>query len=84
MLHRFPWRLLIVRFCNVEFVLSPYIDDDFLIEGVVGADNAAPHDFRINVQKNKLRSFVARVMRGEEDNLVLLNEFFNDYIHGEL
>ncbi len=74
----------IVRFCNVELVLSPYIDDDFLIEGVIGADKAAPHDFRIEVSKNKLRSFVAKAIRGEDETTVLINEFFNDYIHGEL
>lgn len=73
-----------VRFCNVEFILSPYIDDDFLIEGVIGADKAAPHDFRIEVPKNKLRSFVAKAIRGEEESPAFINEFFNDYVHGEL
>lgn len=73
----------IIRFCNVEIVLSPYIEDDFTMEGVVGADNAAPKDFRIHIPKNKLRSYVARIIRNEEDKNVLLNEFFNDYFIGE-
>lgn len=74
----------VVRFCNVEFILSPYIDDDFLIEGVIGADKAAPHDFRIEIPKNKLRSFVAKAIRDEEEAPAFINEFFNAYIHGEL
>ncbi|MBE6458367.1 MAG: ATP-binding protein [Alphaproteobacteria bacterium] len=74
----------VVRFCNVEFIISPYIDDDFLIEGVIGADKAAPHDFRIYIPKNKLRSFVAKVIRGEEDAQIFINEFFNEYIYGEI
>lgn len=74
----------IIRFCNVEIILSPYIDADFRLEGVIGADHAAPRDFRIEIPKNKLRSYVAKVIRGEDDELLLLNEFFNDYFIGEL
>ena len=74
----------IIRFCNVEIILSPYIDEDFKLEGVIGADKAAPHDFRIYIPKNKLRSYVARVIRGEESSTMLLNEFFNEYVCGEL
>ena len=74
----------IIRFCNVEIILSPYIDEDFRLEGVIGADQAAPRDFRIEIPKNKLRSFVAKVIRAEDDENVLLNEFFNDYFIGEI
>ncbi len=73
----------IIRFCNVEIILSPYIDDDFKLEGVIGADKAAPRDFRIYIPKNKLRSYVAKVIRGEENDAMLLNEFFNEYVCGE-
>ena len=73
----------IIRFCNVEIILSPYIDDDFKLEGVIGADKAAPRDFRIYIPKNKLRSYVAKVIRGEENDTMLLNEFFNEYVCGE-
>ncbi len=74
----------IIRFCNIEIILSPYIDEDFRLEGVIGADQAAPRDFRIEIPKNKLRSFVAKVIRAEDDENVLLNEFFNDYFIGEI
>ena len=74
----------ILRFCNVEIILSPYIEEDFCLEGVIGADNAAPKDFRIYIPKNKLRSYVARVIRCEEEENMLLNEFFNDYFIGEV
>ena len=74
----------IIRFCNVEIVLSPFIEEDFVLEGVIGADESAPKDFRIYIPKNKLRSFVSRVIKGEEDNAQLLNEFFTDYFIGEL
>lgn len=74
----------IIRFCNVEIILSPYIEADFELEGVIGADNAAPKDFRIYIPKNRLRSYVARVIRGEEEEKALINEFFNDYFCGEI
>ena len=68
----------------MEIVLSPFIEEDFVLEGVIGADESAPKDFRIYIPKNKLRSFVSRVIKGEEDNAQLLNEFFTDYFIGEL
>lgn len=74
----------IIRFCNVEIILSPFIEDDFILEGVIGADEAAPKDFRIYIPKNKLRSFVAKVIKGEEDKAQLINEFFSDYFIGEI
>ena len=74
----------IIKFCNVEIILSPYIDEDFKLEGVIGADQAAPRDFRIYIPKNKLRSYVAKVIRGEENSTQLLAEFFSEYVAGEL
>ena len=74
----------IIRFCKVDIILSPYIDGDFQMEGVIGADKAAPRDFRIYIPKNKLRSYVAKVIRGEENETQLLNEFFCEYVSGEM
>lgn len=68
-----------LKFTNVEFIFTTFIENDFLFDGVIGADEAAPKDFRIFVNKNTLRSFVARVLRGEEDNTFLINEFFNEF-----
>jgi len=72
-----------LRFCNVEIIFSPFVDDDFKLEGVIGADQAAPKNFRIYIPKNKLRSFVAQALRKENEDNVLLGEFFNDYFIGE-
>lgn len=74
----------VIKFSNVNIILSPYVEDDFSLEGVIGADNAAPKDFRIFIPKNRLRSFVARALRGEEENNILISEFFNDYFIGEV
>ncbi|MBR2033771.1 MAG: ATP-binding protein [Alphaproteobacteria bacterium] len=74
----------VIRFCKVDVILSSYIDDDFQMEGVIGADKAAPRDFRIYIPKNKLRSYVAKVIRGEESEAQLLNEFFCEYVSGEI
>ena len=69
----------ILKFANVQIILSPYIDNDFELEGVIGADDAAPKGFRISIPKNKLRSFVAKVLRQEDDNDILLSEFFSEF-----
>ena len=74
----------IVRFTNVEIILSPYIESDFLLDGVIGADGTAPRNFRIYIPKNRLRSFVARTMREDADLTLLLNEFFSEFLSGEL
>ena len=76
--------LSIVRFTNVEIILSPYIESDFLLDGVIGADGTAPRNFRIYIPKNRLRSFVARTMREDADPTLLLNEFFSEFLSGEL
>ncbi len=73
-----------VRFANVEIILSPYVEDDFLLDGVIGADGTAPRNFRIYIPKNKLRSFVARAMREDADTVLLLNEFFSEFVAGDL
>ena len=72
-----------IRFCNVEIILSPYAEEDFQLEGVIGANMAMPRDFRIYIPKNRLRSFVAKVIKGEEDYNLIMNEFFQDFFRGE-
>ena len=74
----------VIRFCKVDLIFSPCIDDDFQVEGVIGANGSAPKDFRIFIPKNKLRSFVAKVIRGDESENQLLGEFFSEYVDGEL
>ena len=75
-----------VKFATVEIILSPYVEDDFLMDGVVGADGTAPKNFRIYAPKNRLRSFVAKAMRedAEIDTQVLLGEFFGEFVVGDL
>ena len=72
-----------LKFTNVHIILSPYIDEDFCLNGVVGAEGAAPKDFRIYIPKNQLRSFVARALREEDEKVILLNEFFATYLKNE-
>ena len=73
----------VIRFANVTIILSPYSEEDFLMDGVIGADHAAPKDFRVYIPKNKLRSFVARAMREGEDIALLEQEFFAEYVRSE-
>lgn len=73
----------IFRFVNVTIIFSPYSEEDFLMDGVIGADHAAPKDFRIYIPKNKLRSFVAKAMREGEDTVLLQQEFFSEYFRSE-
>ena len=73
----------VIRFANVTIILSPYSEEDFLMDGVIGADHAAPKDFRIYIPKHKLRSFVARAMREGEDIALLEQEFFAEYFRSE-
>lgn len=73
----------VIRFANVTIILSPYSEEDFLMDGVIGADHAAPKDFRVYIPKNKLRSFVARAMREGEDIALLEQEFFTEYFRSE-
>lgn len=59
------------------------VSEDFLMDGVVGADGATPRSFRFYVSKNDLRSFVAQALRKNADLRVLTNEFFSCYLKTE-
>lgn len=63
---------------------SDDITEDFLLEGVIGADEATPKSFRIFVSKNDLRSFVAQGLKKNADLAVLANEFFSQYLRTEV
>ena len=69
-----------LRFTQVQIILSPYVEEDLCLNGVIGAEGAAPKDFRIYIPKNQLRSFVAKALREEDENEALLNEFFGTYL----
>ena len=69
-----------LKFANVQIILSPYVEEDFCLNGVIGADNAAPKDFRIYIPKNQLRSFVAKALKDEENNEQLCSEFFTNFL----
>jgi hypothetical protein len=70
-----------LKFARLEIMLSEFVEDDLLINGVIGADGAMPKAFRIEAGKNTLRSFVAKVLRADPDNMELLtNEFFIDFV----
>ncbi len=72
-----------LKFANVQIILSPYIDEDLLINGVIGAEGAMPKDFRIFMAKNQLRSFVAKALREEDEHEMLLSEFFTNFLKSE-
>lgn len=73
-----------IKFTNAEIILSPYAEDDFLMDGVIGADHAAPQNFRIYIPRNRLRSFTAKVLREEEEEKAgLINEFFNEFMRSD-
>ena len=68
-----------MRFTNVDIILSPVIEEDLHIDGVIGADSTAPKDFRLYASKNQLRSFVAKAIREEAEQEILANEFFSEF-----
>lgn len=68
---------------KAEIRFSEEITEDFLLDGVIGADGATPKSFRIYVSKNDLRSFVAQALRKNADLAVLTNEFFSEYLKSE-
>lgn len=68
---------------KAEIRFSDDITEDFLMDGVIGADGATPKSFRLFVSKNDLRSFVAQAMRKNADLAVLTNEFFSCYLKTE-
>ena len=70
----------ILKFTRMEIVLSEYIDDDLLINGVIGADSAMPRSFRFYGAKNNLRSFAAKALRLEDSSDLLINEFFSEFL----
>lgn len=69
-----------LKFTDLQIILSPFADEDFCLNGVIGAESAAPKDFRIFVPKNQLRSFVAKALREEDENELLVNEFCSSFI----
>lgn len=71
-----------LKLSNVSIILPKQIERDFLLDGVVGADGAAPKSFRIYANKNSLRSFVAKVFKSssDEERDILCNEFFQDFL----
>lgn len=68
---------------KAEIRFSDEISEDFLMDGVIGADNATPKSFRICICKNDLRSFVAQALKKNADLAVLTNEFFSEYMKSE-
>ena len=73
----------VIKFTTVNIILSPYAEEDLMLDGVAGADGTAPKEFRLHVPKNKLRSFVAKVMREEDDDNLLLQEFLSEFLQKE-
>jgi len=69
-----------LKFTNMQIILSPFAEDDFCLDGVIGAENAMPKDFRFYLNKNNLRSFVAKALRDEDSSEVLLAEFFSEFL----
>ena len=70
----------ILKFTRMEILLAEYIDDDLLINGVIGADSAMPRSFRFYGAKNNLRSFAAKALRSEDSTALLINEFFAEFL----
>ena len=68
---------------KAEIRFADDISEDFLMDGVIGADGATPRSFRIFISKNDLRSFVAQALRKNADLAVLTNEFFSCYLKTE-
>ncbi|MBR2299090.1 MAG: ATP-binding protein [Alphaproteobacteria bacterium] len=69
-----------LKFTNMQIILSPFAETDFCLNGVIGAENATPKDFRLFMTKNQLRSFVAKVLKNEDSTESLLHEFFTDFL----
>ena len=79
---RVPPRALL-SCARAEIKFADDISEDFLMDGVVGAEGAIPKSFRLSVSKNDLRSFVAQALRQNADLSVLANEFFSCYLKTE-
>lgn len=65
---------------KAEIRLYENVTEDFLMEGVVGAEGSIPKSFRIYVSKNDLRSFVAQALKKNANLELLTNEFFSCYL----
>ncbi|MFI3242009.1 MAG: ATP-binding protein [Alphaproteobacteria bacterium] len=68
----------IIKCLDIDLIFAPDASDDFLLNGVMGADGTAPKDFRVFITKNKLRSFVAQGLKAENKE-ALIKEFFEEY-----
>ncbi len=68
-----------LKFTTMQIILSPFGEEDFCLNGVIGAENATPKDFRIFLTKNQLRSFVAKALRSENEEEALMNEFLTTF-----
>jgi len=79
---RVPPRALL-SCAKAEIRIYENVTDDFLMDGVIGADGATPKSFRLYVSKNDLRSFVAQALRKNADVQMLANEFFSCYLRTE-
>lgn len=79
---RVPPRALL-SCAKAEICFYADVQDDFLMDGVIGAESATPKSFRLYVAKNDLRSFVAQALRKNADLQVLTNEFFSCYLKTE-
>ncbi|MBO4284668.1 MAG: putative DNA binding domain-containing protein [Alphaproteobacteria bacterium] len=69
-----------LKFTTMQIILSPFAETDFCLNGVIGAQNATPKDFRIMLTKNQLRSFVAKALRNEDEKEALLLEFLTTFL----
>jgi len=78
---RLPPRGLI-NFVNIDILLYDKVDDDLLFEGVIGAENSLPKDFRLYIPKNQLRSLIAQAIRSEceEELETIKNELYSQFI----
>ena len=70
----------VIKFMNVEVLLALPVEEDFMLNGVVGADGSTPKDFRICIPKNRLRSFISQALHEGADYQALLNEFFTEFL----
>ena len=70
----------LIKFARVEITLAEFIEDDLLLDGVIGADGAAPRSFRFYAPKNALRSFVAKALRSDDSSELLISEFFKEFL----
>ena len=70
----------VLKFVNVEILLALPVDEDFMLDGVIGADGSTPKDFRIFIPKNRLRSFISQSQHNDIDKQLMLNEFFSEFV----